>query len=462
MSTLDLASGYWSVPIREEDKQKTAFITHKGLYEYNIMPYGLSNAPAVFSRLMDAVTAGLKWQSVLTFIDDILVYSKTFDDHLVHLVKLFERLRKANLTTKPSKCHFCRPKLIYLGHEISPEEVKPDPAKITALNAFELSTKERDGKPRKSAVKKIQSFLGLAQYYRKFIRNYSILAKPLTELTRESTPWHWSTQCQQAFETIKEKLSSAPLLAYPDFTQPFVIQTDACKAGLGAVLCQNRMATENSPAREVVIAFASRALTPDEAKWTGEVKEWEALAIVWACELFRHYLVGRKFVIQTDHANLQWLLQQKNGRLERWAMRLLEFDFLLQFKPGKANANADALSRHPWTGEPQSIEKSTSLQPLLFSISGPENLTNAQWQDPQLSKILRIMGATPPTGIQHTLEPSDAQQSDEISDPSQNSSPSASKTPNAPAKGFSADQNKLSEIYEVVDNQLRFHGHASP
>ena len=179
--------------------------------------------------------------------------------------------------------------------------------------------------------------------------------------------------------------------------------------------------------------------------------------------MFRHYLVGRKFVIQTDHANLQWLLQQKNGRLERWAMRLLEFDFLLQFKPGKANANADALSRHPWTGEPQSIEKSTSLQPLLFSISGPENLTNAQWQDPQLSKILRTMGATPPTGIhwQHTLEPSDAQQSDEISDPSQNSSPSAS-TPNAPAKGFSADQNKLSEIYEVVDNQLRFHGHASP
>ena len=374
MTTLDLASGYWTVPLKESDKAKTAFITHHGLYEYNVMPYGLCNAPSVFSRLMDAVMAGLKWQCVLVFIDDILIYSNTFEQHLVDIVKVFERLRTANLTMKPSKCHFCRPKLSYLGHEISPAGIKPDPLKVQALEAFEFSEPEKAGKPRKTAVKKIQSFLGLAQYYRRFIKNYSVIAKPLNELTRDSVKWVWTDKVQKAFVTLKKRLSSAPLLAYPNFNQPFTLQTDACKDGLGAVLCQRSSSTETAPAREIVIAYASRALTDAEAAWIGGVKEWEALAIVWACELFKDYLIGRQFVVQTDHSNLQWLLQQKNGRLERWAMRLLEFDFLLQYRPGASNANADALSRHPWTGLPQDLPHSPA-GPLLATLSDSQNLS---------------------------------------------------------------------------------------
>ena len=244
MTTLDLASGFWTVPVKEEDKHKTAFITHQGLYEYNVMPYGLCNAPAMFSRLMDAVLAGLKWQCVLVFIDDILVYSSSFEQHLIDIVKVFNRLRKANLTMKPSKCHFCRPQLQYLGHEISPQGIKPDPSKVQALSAFELTEKEKAGKPLKSAVKRLQSFLGLAQYYRRFIKDYSKIAKPLHNLTRDSVSWVWDSKAQHAFDTIKQKLSSAPLLSYPDFNLPFTLQTDACKDGLGAVLCQQFPSTE--------------------------------------------------------------------------------------------------------------------------------------------------------------------------------------------------------------------------
>ena len=457
MTTLDLASGFWTVPVKEEDKHKTAFITHQGLYEYNVMPYGLCNAPAMFSRLMDAVLAGLKWQCVLVFIDDILVYSSSFEQHLIDIVKVFNRLRKANLTMKPSKCHFCRPQLQYLGHEISPQGIKPDPSKVQALSAFELTEKEKAGKPLKSAVKRLQSFLGLAQYYRRFIKDYSKIAKPLHNLTRDSVSWVWDSKAQHAFDTIKQKLSSAPLLSYPDFNLPFTLQTDACKDGLGAVLCQHFPSTETCPAREVVIAYASRSLTDAEASWVGGVKEWEALAIVWACELFKHYLIGRKFIVQTDHSNLQWLLQQKNGRLERWAMRLLEFDFALQYRPGSSNANADALSRHPWTGEPQDLPHSPA-GPLLAYLSDSENLTIAQWQDSHLSQILRILGATPPPNVQIAPANEPRIEANTESSPTNDSFPDKNATAPPKATSFSADRDKISKVYALQNNQLCFSG----
>ena len=462
MTTLDLASGYWTVPIKESDKAKTAFITHHGLFEYNVMPYGLCNAPAIFSRLMDAVLAGLKWQCVLVFIDDILVYSTSFEQHLVDIVKVFHRLRKANLTMKPSKCHFCRPKLQYLGHEISTNGIKPDPSKVQALNAFEFTEKDKTGLPKKTVIKKLQSFLGLAQYYRRFIKNYASIAKPLTELTRDSVKWAWTAKTQHAFEKIKEKLCSAPILSYPDFNQPFILQTDAAKDGLGAVLCQRSPSTATSPAREAVIAYASRSLTDAEAKWIGGVKEWEALAIVWACELFKHYLIGRKFVVQTDHSNLQWLLQQKNGRLERWAMRLLEFDFLLQYRPGNSNANADALSRHPWTGKPQELPHS-GAGPLLAHLSDSQALTTAQWQDPELSSILYALGASPPPFVVTSAVNPDPQVN-----PGHESTPTILDSAVTPKRtdtqlATSSTANRVTSLhlYEVQNTQLCFKGVAS-
>ena len=397
LTTLDLASGYWSVPIEETDKEKTAFITHCGLYEYNVMPYGLSNAPSVFCRLMDAVLGGLKWQCVLVFVDDILIYSTSFEQHLKDIVRVFLRLRHANLSMKPAKCHFCRPSLIYLGHEISPKGIKPDPSKVVALNAFEMEL--YDGRNKKKLVKRLQAFLGLAQYYRRFIPAFSTIARPLYNLTKDDVKWKWTELHQGAFDELKRKLTIAPVLCHPNFNFPFVLQTDACREGLGAVLCQHLPDGSGSEPQEVVIAYASRALSPAEAKWAGAGKEWEALAIVWACELFRHYLIGKKFTIETDHKNLQWLLNQKNGRLERWALRLVEFDFLLRYKKGSANSNADALSRQPWTGE----SVNTSSDELLNAIENNEAdaFTRAQWSDPDLRVIFKALGASNPYQLPH-------------------------------------------------------------
>ena len=388
LSTLDLASGYWSVPIQEKDKEKTAFVTHCGLYEYNVMPYGLCNAPSVFCRLMDAVLDGLKWQCVLVFVDDILIFSKSFEQHLVDITKVFLRLKHANLSMKPAKCFFCRPSLAYLGHEISPQGIKPDPSKVIALNAFTIE--EYTGKNQKKLVKTLQGFLRLAQYYRRFIKSFSAIARPLYHLTKDEVKWQWTAKHQAAFDEIKRKLTEAPILSHPNFNFPFILQTDACRVASAPVYANG----SGSEPQEVVIAYASRALTEGEAKWVGSTKEWEALAIVWACELFRHYLIGKQFTIETDHKNLQWLLNQKNGRLERWALRLVEYDFLLKYKKGSANSNADALSRHPWTGE--SIQPSSEVLMTAFTTHEAEEFTKAQWTDPALRVVFEALGEKSP------------------------------------------------------------------
>lgn len=351
-STFDLTSGYWQIPMSPEDQDKTAFVTHNGLYEFKVMPFGLCNAPATFQRFMDIVLAGIKWKTLLVYLDDIIVFSKNFDDHLTDLKELFNRLREHNIRLKASKCHLCKHEISYLGHVVNADGIHPDPAKIEAIKKMKIPSNKSE----------IYTFIGLCSYYRKFIKSFAFVAAPIHRLLSDNVEFEWTSKETAAFNDLKLMLISDNVLAHPDFDYPFIIQTDACDIGIGAVLCQNRNGEEK------VIQYASRSLTKDERKWS--VREKEALAIIWACETFRHYVVGTRFTIHTDHESLKWLIEAKHPpRLVRWALRLAEFDFEIVHKRGTANKNADALSRLPIEADDQNNNKPTDLSEYLLPLS---------------------------------------------------------------------------------------------
>ena len=339
ISTLDLRSGYWQVQMDPKSQARTAFITHKGLFEFKVMPYGLMNAPATFQRLMDIVLAGLKWQCCLVYIDDVIIYSSTFERHLNDLKQVFEALRQANLTVKASKCYFCRKEIKYLGHIITRDGVKPDPELVSAVKKF----------PQPRKLKDVQAFLGLTGYYRRFIQNYATIAEPLLKQIRShknqrNTNYSitWNDACTKAFETLKQKLISSPIMITPNFQYPFILELDASAYGLGAVLAQEY------EGKKFVIAYASRILSPAERNYSST--EREALAIVWATKHFRPYIEGMEILIRTDCQALQWLKESKDvsGRLARWAMHLAAFQIKeIKYRPGATNTNSDPLSRYP-------------------------------------------------------------------------------------------------------------------
>lgn len=379
LSTLDLRSGYWQVAMDKESKEKTAFITHKGLYEFNVMPFGLTNAPATFQRLMDIVLAGLKWQCCLVYIDDIVIYSPTFDKHLEDLGKVFSALREANLKLKVSKCCFCRKEMKYLGHIVTQDGIKPDPALVNAVMQF----------PRPKSIKDVQSFLGLTGYYRRFISNYAKIAEPLLKQLRQvqerNYHLHWSSDCTVAFDTLKHKLTSAPIMRTPDFTEPFILEVDACEYGLGAVL------TQEYEGKKFVIAYASRTLSAPERKYGAT--EREALAIVWATQHFRPYLEGVKVLIRSDCKALQWLKDSKDvsGRLARWAMKLSAFQIeSIQYRPGKANGNADSLSRNPVPlhAREERERKNHEHSPIPYEIATMETIINL-WENTNILEDIK-------------------------------------------------------------------------
>ena len=217
-TTLDLASGYWQVEVSESDKEKTAFSTRDGHYEFNVMPFGLTNAPATFQRLMECVLAGLTFEQCLIYIDDIIVFSATFPQHLERLRTVFEHLARAGLKLKPKKCHFARSEIRYLGHIVSRDGVKADPEKLRAITSY----------PTPRDVKELRQFLGLTNYYRRFIEGYSVIAEPLHKLTRKSAAgYKWTDECGRAFEVLQQQLVSPPILAYPQFEHKFTLATDA-------------------------------------------------------------------------------------------------------------------------------------------------------------------------------------------------------------------------------------------
>ena len=251
-STLDMASGYWQIKVSEESQEKTAFITQSGLYEFRGMPFGLTNAPGVFQRLMQRVIGGLNPKEgtdfVRVYIDDLVVFSRSLEEHVVHLRQVLTQLRSANLKLKPSKCHFLWQNVEFLGHVITPIWVGPNPKQVVDVQELPLPQN----------VSQVRQFLGLTSYYRRFIRQFAKIASPLHELTRKGTEWHW-TDGQQIFDTLKTKLSEAPILAYPNFKKEFVLETDASLKGLGAVLSQ-----EQEDKRLHPVAYASRVLSAAE------------------------------------------------------------------------------------------------------------------------------------------------------------------------------------------------------
>lgn len=329
-SSLDLASGFWQVEIEEKDKEKTAFVCSAGLFEFNVMPFGLTNAPATFQRMMDEVIADMDWRVGSDYIDDLIVGSLTFEEHLSNLASLFKRLTEYGLTVKLSKCSFGKHQLVYLGHRISKEGISPNPAKTAAIDKMQ--------QPKN--ISALRRFLGMTNYYRRFIHHYADLAAPLNKLLQKDSVWKWSDACQLAFDTLKDHLRSSPILAYPDFSKPFILHTDASIVGLGAVLVQE----QNN--KEVVIAYASRAVTKDERKWG--ITELECLAVIWGLKIFRPYIYGRTITVVTDHEALTSLKSKRDeltGRLGRWALKLQEYDLEIKHRPGKLHGDADALSR---------------------------------------------------------------------------------------------------------------------
>ncbi|KAK1411706.1 hypothetical protein QVD17_38266 [Tagetes erecta] len=324
-SKIDLRSGYHQLQIAEEDVPKTAFRTRYGHYEFLVMPFGLTNAPAVFMDLMNRVCKPYLDKFVIVFIDDILIYSRSKEDHEQHLKLILETLRNEKLYAKFSKCEFWLREVHFLGHVINREGIHVDPAKIEAIKNWEA--------PRSPT--EVRQFLGLAGYYRRFIENFSKIAQPLTLLTSKDRKYEWCEKQEEAFQTLKQKLCSAPILSLPEGNDDFVVYCDASRLGLGCVLMQ----------RDKVIAYASRQLKVHEKNYT--THDLELGAVVFALKIWRHYLYGTKCVVYTDHKSLQHIFEQKelNMRQRRWVELLNDYDCDIRYHPGKANVVADALSR---------------------------------------------------------------------------------------------------------------------
>ena len=332
-STLDLASGYWQVEMSPADKEKTAFCTKYGLYHFNVMPFGLCNAPGTFERLMETVLKGMQWERAVLYLDDIIIFSKDIQEHMERLEEIFQRLKAANLTLKPAKCHFFQQEVEFLGHIVSKEGVRTDPKKIEAIRTWTIPRRIRD----------VRAFLGLTGYYRRFIAGYGKLAKPLHELTEKGIPFVWTQAREEAFQKLKTALTQAPILGYPsqDPEDRFVLDTDASNCHIGGVLSQMQEGEER------VIAYGSKVLSKAERNYC--VTRRELLAVVQFTMQFKHYLLGRKFTVRTDHGALSWLFQFKHpeGQLARWLELLSQFDMDIVHRPGRVHSNGDGLSRRP-------------------------------------------------------------------------------------------------------------------
>ena len=369
-TSLDLMSGYLQVQVAQKDRQKTAFTTPMGLYEYTRMPFGLMNAPATFQRLMNTVFGDMHLSELLIYLDDVIIFSSTLEEHLKRLEHVFTRLRQHGLKLKPSKCHFLRKEVKYLGHVVSEEGVATDPEKIAAVKDW----------PIPKTKKEVRSFLGFTGYYRRFIRDYAKKANPLFALVgskvkpgkRSAVADVWTPQCQEAFQCLKETLISAPILAYPDFELPFILQTDASISGLGAVLAQEQ------DGKERVIAYASRSLSPGEARYPAHKLEFKALH--WAATVkFRDYVLGRKVTAVTDNNPLTYVLGKAHldAHGQRWVNDLAQCNLDIKYRPGKSNDNADSLSR---------LSSEDVRRTLDLSCSG----TTRTEEDPSPVKVVQV------------------------------------------------------------------------
>lgn len=325
---LDLSQGYYQCSLRPEDRPVTAFSTPSGQYQMTRLPMGLKVSPSIFSRLMTTAMSGLNGEQCLIYLDDLIVFGRTLEQHNRNLINIFERLKQVNLKLNPLKCNFLQEKLIYLGHYISSEGIKPDPSKIEIIKSW----------PKPTNADEVKRFVAFANYYRKHIKNFAYICAPLNQLTRKNVLFDWTEDCEKSFDALRNNFVRPPILDFPDFGKDntFNLHTDASGYAIGAVLSNKN----GKP-----IAFASKMLNKAEKNYS--TVEKELLAVVWGVRHFRPYLYGRKFVVYTDHRPLVYLfsLTDPSSRLTKFRLALEEYNFDVIYKRGSENVIADALSR---------------------------------------------------------------------------------------------------------------------
>lgn len=356
---IDLRGAYNLVRIKEGDEWKTAFRTRYGHFEYNVMPFGLTNAPAIFQHLMNDIFREYLDDFVVCYLDDILIFSKNEEDHKTHVRLVLQKLRDAGLYAKLEKCVFHQPQVEFLGYIISGEGLSMDPKKIQTVINWKAPKTVRD----------VQCFLGFANFYRIFIKNYSKIAAPLTRLTCKDK-LEWSTEADQAFQDLKKTFTSAPILIHPDFQKPFFLETDASDFALGAVLSQH-----GEGGRLHSVAFHSRKFTAPEINY--EIHDKELLAIVDSFQEWRHFLEGAQHpvTVYTDHKNLEYFMSARvlNRRQARWSISLSRFNFVITYRPGSQQIRSDALSRRAYLAPKEGDaaydqQQSTLLKPEQFLL----------------------------------------------------------------------------------------------
>jgi len=397
--TLDLRSGYHNIPVAESDRDKTAFITRKGCWRFTVMPFGLTCAPSVFQRLMDLVLSGLSYEMCLVYLDDIVIFGKTFEEELSRLEQVFNRLRLARLKLKPSKCRLFQRKVGFLGHVVSEAGIEVQSEKVEVVEKW----------PQPRNLHDVRAFLGLCGYYRRFVADFSNIAAPLYDLTKKNMRFSWGDPQEAAFKKLKELLITAPILAMPTSEGEYILDTDASDIGLGAVLSQSQDGVER------VIAYASRTLQKPEKNY--ETTRKELLAIVFALKHFRQYLLGRPFVTRGDHSALSWLRRTPEPLhpLARWLTLIEQYDYKVVHRPGHKHSNADGLSRRR---EPDSADECMAIttettpkhvpnddtnespadeaaghvepSPEQFGHWNKEQLTVAQQEDIEIGPIVRM------------------------------------------------------------------------
>ncbi len=348
-TVFDMTKGFYQIKVKKDDRWKTAFVNHRGLFQYKVMPFGLKNAPAAFQRLMDKVLGVHRWDFCVCYIDDLIVYSNDFESHLKHIQMVFDALMKAGLTLNPSKSQVCLKEVKYLGHYIRFGKIKPDPDKIKAIIEF----------PRPLTCLQMGRFIGMVGYYRQFIKGITELIHMLNKMYKRDKPkevLEWSKQAIANFEEIKRLLADDCELFLPDMTKHFTIRTDASDVGIGAVLLQHDDATQAMRP----VWYASRQLNKAERNYSTTHRE--CLGVIYGVRQFKQYIEFTQFTIETDHQALKWLMALKDpsGRLARWSLELQELDFKIEHIPGTHNVIADALSRDP-VDPPAEIEEKISF-----------------------------------------------------------------------------------------------------
>ena len=359
-TTLDLTKGYWQVPLHEDDKHKTAFSIGEGLWHFLVLPFGLCNAPPTFQRMMEIIFSSLGWEFILIYLDDIIIFSSSVEQHLDHLKKVFIKLSEAKLKVSPKKCSFLQSSVKYLGAIISENGISVDEDKVAVIDKY----------PQPKMAKEALSFISLCSYYRRWIKNFADLSEPIYAVSKSEKHFHWGEKQENCFNRLKAVMKSAPVLCFPDFNKPFKLDTDASSTAIGAVLSQLDGVTEK------VVAYSSKQLNAAQRNYCATDRE--LLAIISALQTFRYYLLGKRFTLVTDHQPLTYLksIKDPHGRRGRWLMQLEEFDFDIIYRSGKKHINADSLSRMKIDVEFEDNEPDNMFIKFVDHLEVPVSLNN--------------------------------------------------------------------------------------